>query len=111
MEQLQIGQQSNYNKIYISASHRVSHGAAQAILQGSCTSADWKAYQCSVRSNSLPQGPNPWKVVIIIEELQLPYQLVLEGDVKGKAFLAINPNGRVPALEDPNTNLTLWEVR
>ncbi|THV78108.1 hypothetical protein D6D29_07931 [Aureobasidium pullulans] len=29
--------------------------------------------------------------------------------VKGPEFLAINPNGRVPALQDPNTNITSWE--
>ncbi|TIA34147.1 glutathione S-transferase [Aureobasidium pullulans] len=29
--------------------------------------------------------------------------------VKGPKFLAINPNGRVPALQDPNTNITSWE--
>lgn len=23
--------------------------------------------------------------------------------------MAINPNGRVPAIEDPNTKLTIWE--
>ncbi|THZ79965.1 hypothetical protein D6C85_00145 [Aureobasidium pullulans] len=27
----------------------------------------------------------------------------------GPEFLAINPNGRVPALQDPNTNITSWE--
>jgi len=29
--------------------------------------------------------------------------------VKDKPFTDINPNGRVPAIEDPNTGVTLWE--
>lgn len=28
---------------------------------------------------------------------------------KADSFLAVNPNGRTPAIEDPNTNITLWE--
>ncbi|KAF2167554.1 hypothetical protein M409DRAFT_22359 [Zasmidium cellare ATCC 36951] len=53
--------------------------------------------------------PNPWKVVAILEELDLPYELVKVEDIKGKEYLAINPNGRVPALVDPNTSVTTWE--
>lgn len=30
-------------------------------------------------------------------------------DVKGEAYTKINPNGRTPAIEDPNTGITLWE--
>lgn len=30
-------------------------------------------------------------------------------DLKKPPFEKINPNGRVPAIEDPNTNITLWE--
>jgi glutathione S-transferase len=29
--------------------------------------------------------------------------------VKKKPFIDVNPNGRVPAIEDPNEDLTLWE--
>ena len=29
--------------------------------------------------------------------------------VKSEPYLSINPNGGVPAIEDPNTGLTLWE--
>ncbi|PIG85725.1 glutathione transferase 1, partial [Aspergillus arachidicola] len=66
-----------------------------------------------------PSGPNPWKVqvlidstvVLILEELQVPY--VIESfrfnDVKLKPYTDIFPNGRVPAIVDPNNNLTLWE--
>ncbi|KAI8631288.1 glutathione S-transferase [Xylariaceae sp. FL1651] len=56
-------------------------------------------------------GPNPTKVATILEELNLPYEIshVEFADVKGPAYTAVNPNGRVPAIYDPNTGLTLWE--
>ncbi|KAE8151596.1 glutathione S-transferase [Aspergillus avenaceus] len=58
-----------------------------------------------------PSGPNPWKVVVILNELEVPY--VIESfpfaEVKKPPFIDINPNGRVPAIVDPNTNITLWE--
>lgn len=56
---------------------------------------------------------NPWKVVLVIEELGLPYKVESHefGDLKKEPFVKFNPNGRVPALIDPNqNNLTLWEV-
>ncbi|PWY74298.1 thioredoxin-like protein [Aspergillus heteromorphus CBS 117.55] len=55
--------------------------------------------------------PNPSKVLIILEELNLPYEtewVELDG-LKQKPFTDVNPNGRVPAIIDPNTDLTLWE--
>ncbi|KFA45648.1 hypothetical protein S40293_08925 [Stachybotrys chartarum IBT 40293] len=59
-----------------------------------------------------PPGPNPWKVITILEELQVPYQVesIRYEDIKKPSFVSINPNGRVPAIEDPNTGLTLWET-
>jgi glutathione S-transferase len=56
-------------------------------------------------------GPNPPKVRMLAEELGLPYDLkdVSFADVKKPEFLALNPNGRMPAIHDPNTDLTLWE--
>ncbi|KAL7904440.1 glutathione S-transferase [Trichoderma velutinum] len=56
-------------------------------------------------------GPNPWKVVMILEELDLPYTLVYEtmASIKSPPFTDINPNGRVPAIQDPNTGVKLWE--
>ncbi|KAL2285803.1 hypothetical protein FJTKL_07522 [Diaporthe vaccinii] len=58
-----------------------------------------------------PPGPNPWKVVIVLEELQVPYEIksFKFEEIKKKPFIDINPNGRVPAIEDPNTDITLWE--
>lgn len=61
-------------------------------------------------------GPNPIKIAIALESLKVPYNIKLWdfGDdpktgVKGNAYLKINENGRVPALEDPNTNVVSWE--
>lgn len=56
-------------------------------------------------------GPNPWKVVIVLEELGLPYEMKFLSNqgVKEQPYIDVNPNGRVPAIQDPNTNLTLWE--
>lgn len=67
---------------------------------------------------SLPRGigPNPYKVAILLEALNIPYKCIpLEfGDavngVKGAAFLAVNPNGRVPAIVDhDNGDFVVWE--
>jgi GST-like protein len=48
--------------------------------------------------------PNPLKAALLLEELQVPYELVavdtLKGEQHAPAFLAINPNGKVPALTD-----------
>ncbi|RJE18437.1 Glutathione S-transferase protein-domain protein [Aspergillus sclerotialis] len=61
-------------------------------------------------------GPNPIKIAIALEALKLPYRVQQwefgdnpERGVKGAAFLKINENGRVPALEDPNTGVVSWE--
>ncbi|SPO05566.1 related to theta class glutathione S-transferase [Cephalotrichum gorgonifer] len=56
-------------------------------------------------------GPNPWKVALIMEELGIPYKatFVTFAEVKNEPYVLINPNGRLPAIEDPNTGLTLWE--
>ena len=58
-------------------------------------------------------APNPWKVRIILEELEIPHEWreVEFSDVKSKEYLSITPNGRLPAIQDPNTGVTLWEVR
>ena len=56
--------------------------------------------------------PVAWKVVIILEELKLPYEseYVDFSKIKQEPYISINPNGRVPSIEDPNTGITLWEV-
>ncbi|SPO06515.1 probable glutathione S-transferase Ure2-like [Cephalotrichum gorgonifer] len=57
-------------------------------------------------------SPNPPRVRTILEELGLPYEVVTVPsvpDAKGPEYTKINPNGRLPAIYDPNTDLTLWE--
>ena len=61
-------------------------------------------------------GPNPYKIAIALEILSIPYNVKIWDmsddpvkGLKGEAFLKINENGRVPALEDPNTGVTSWE--
>jgi GST-like protein len=48
--------------------------------------------------------PNGWKASIALEEMGLPYTLhaltLSELEQKEPAFLAINPNGRIPAIVD-----------
>jgi len=48
--------------------------------------------------------PNGWKVSIALEELGLSYGAhlidILKGEQKQPWFLAINPNGRIPAIVD-----------
>jgi glutathione S-transferase len=56
-------------------------------------------------------GPNPGKVYLIIKELNIPYQQieVLITEIKGPEYTKHNPNGRLPTIYDPNTDLTIWE--
>ena len=48
--------------------------------------------------------PNGWKASIALEELALPYEVhridLQAGEQKQPSFLAINPNGRIPAIVD-----------
>ena len=48
--------------------------------------------------------PNGYKASIVLEELELPYQLhalnLGEGEQKRPEFLRISPNGRIPAIVD-----------
>ncbi|KAI6785014.1 putative glutathione s- protein [Emericellopsis cladophorae] len=55
-------------------------------------------------------GPNPYKVLIVLHHLDIPFTKVATDDSKAEWYVKdINPNGRIPAIEDPNTGLTLWE--
>ncbi|KAL3470509.1 glutathione S-transferase [Aspergillus californicus] len=56
-------------------------------------------------------GPNPWKVAIVMEELGIPYMhnFLELSELKKMPYEALNINGRVPAIEDPKTGITLWE--
>ncbi|WOF42992.1 glutathione S-transferase N-terminal domain-containing protein [Sphingopyxis indica] len=48
--------------------------------------------------------PNPAKVALFLEEAGLPYEIVptdiRKGDQHAPEFLAINPNGKIPAIVD-----------
>jgi len=48
--------------------------------------------------------PNGWKISIALEEMELPYSLkpvnIGRGEQFEEAFLAISPNGRMPAIVD-----------
>ncbi|MBX3707576.1 MAG: glutathione S-transferase N-terminal domain-containing protein [Pseudomonadales bacterium] len=48
--------------------------------------------------------PNGWKASVTLEELALPYTVhavdLSKGEQKSEAYLAINPNGRIPAIVD-----------
>lgn len=56
---------------------------------------------------------NGQKVAIALEEMGLPYAVrivdVLAGGQDAPAFRAINPNGRIPALVDPEAGVTVFE--
>jgi glutathione S-transferase len=49
-------------------------------------------------------SPNCWKVLAVARELSLPIETIqvdlFNGEAKTPAFLAKNPNGRVPVLEE-----------
>ncbi|BBT17181.1 glutathione S-transferase [Metapseudomonas otitidis] len=55
---------------------------------------------------------NCYKVKLILELLGQPYQWVpvdiLKGETRSEAFLALNPNGKIPVLELED-GTTLWE--
>jgi glutathione S-transferase len=57
--------------------------------------------------------PNCQKVAILLEETGVPYQTheisLPDGEQKGTEFLAVNPNGRVPAIVDRELDVALWE--
>jgi glutathione S-transferase len=57
-------------------------------------------------------GPNPPKVAIILKELDLPHEIIStpHAELKLPPYLKINPNGRLPAITDPNSDITLWET-
>lgn len=46
--------------------------------------------------------------MIFLNELSLPYESEFP-KVHEEPYISVNPNGRLPAIEDPNTGITLWE--
>ncbi|WP_158771750.1 glutathione S-transferase family protein [Paraglaciecola sp. L1A13] len=58
--------------------------------------------------------PNGWKASVALEEMRLPYEVhsinLMEQEQKAPAFLALNPNGRIPVLVDrDNGNFSVFE--
>jgi GST-like protein len=57
--------------------------------------------------------PNGWKVTLLLEESGLPYQVkpidMAAGDQHTEDFLRLSPNGRMPALHDPNVGVDIFE--
>lgn len=58
--------------------------------------------------------PNGWKASVALEEMEIPYEVhpvnLMEGEQKTPEFLAMNPNGRIPAIIDrDNDNLAIFE--
>jgi GST-like protein len=54
-------------------------------------------------------APNPMKVALLLEELGLPYESVpvdtRKGEQHGAAFMALNPNAKVPVIVDGPTTV------
>lgn len=54
-------------------------------------------------------SPNPLKVALLLEECELPFELIPIDTFKGEqhtpAFLVINPNAKVPAIVDGTTTV------
>ena len=54
-------------------------------------------------------APNPMKVALLLEELGLPYEAIAVDTRKGEqfaeAFLAVNPNAKVPAIVDGDVTI------
>ena len=65
----------------------------------------------SLKLYVFPPSPRGFKILFAAHHLGLDYELRLvdltKGDQKAPAFLALNPNGRMPVLDDDG--FVLWE--
>jgi glutathione S-transferase len=60
------------------------------------------------------QGPNGWKVAMLLQELGIEYETKFldfqKGEQKHSDFTKFNPNGRIPAIIDhKNNDHVVWE--
>ena len=59
------------------------------------------------------QTPNGHKAAIMLEETGLPYEVhivdIEQGDQRQPAFLALNPNNKIPVITDPDRSRTVFE--
>ncbi len=57
--------------------------------------------------------PNGWKISVLLEELSVDYQLhpvdLTANEQKSPEYLAINPNGRIPAIIDTDSDISIFE--
>src|SRR3569833_1690371 len=57
--------------------------------------------------------PNGFKALIALEELALPYRAhwidIGKGDQRTPEYIKINPNSKIPAIFDPDTNIRVFE--
>ena len=57
--------------------------------------------------------PNGWKVSMALEEMALPYHVNLinlgKGEQRSPDYLKICPNGRIPAIVDTDTGISVFE--
>jgi len=65
----------------------------------------------SLRLHVFPPSPRAFKVLVVAHHLGIDYEFVLcdltKGDQKSAAYAALNPNQRMPSLEDGD--FRLWE--
>lgn len=65
----------------------------------------------SLKIHAFPLSPRGFKVLAVANHLSLDYEFCLcdltKGDQKNPAFMALNPNARMPVLEDDS--FVLWE--
>ena len=58
-------------------------------------------------------APNPMKVALALEEMELPYELkpvdTRNGEQHASGFLALNPNGKVPVIVDGDTGARVFD--
>ena len=57
--------------------------------------------------------PNGWKVSMALEEMAIPYNVNLinlgKGEQRSPEYLQICPNGRIPAIVDTDTGISIFE--
>lgn len=82
--------------------------ARQVALEDAWTKSDHSEVCCLIYATQ-----NGWKLPILFEEMGVPYDWALvdfaKGEQRSERFLAINPNGRIPALIDRKREVTVAE--
>lgn len=73
------------------------HRTFQLPTQKDCCSSE-SAMEVNVSAGT----PNGWKISILLKELNYPHEIkpisLAKSEQKAPSFLAINPNGRIPAI-------------